>query len=228
MQHLAEGCESGAEFMKLNDGQIYQACAEVLRKRAPLPEQFFDNECARLTNLIRRWLDIESQRQPFTIDAVEREFQLELAGLTFALRVDRIDKVNNQAVVLDYKSSSKSASGATKSPPTDLQLPIYSLLDEQITSVAYACIGDKEVKAVGIGEQALSEANSGALQIKPTPRPWAEQRQQWQLALTDLAQALRDGDATVTPRKGACRYCHLQGLCRINTPTSDESDYEFD
>ena len=228
MQHLAEGCESGAEFMELNDGQIYQACAAVLRKRAPLPEQFFDNECARLTNLIRRWLDIESQRQPFTIDAVEREFQLELAGLTFALRVDRIDKVNNQAVVLDYKSSSKSASGATKSPPTDLQLPIYSLLDEQIASVAYACIGDKEVKAVGIGEQTLSEANSGALQIKPTPRPWAEQRQQWQLALTDLAQALRDGDATVTPRKGACRYCHLQGLCRINTPTSDESDYEFD
>ena len=117
-------------------------------------------------------MDIESQRQPFTIDAVEREFQLKLAGLTFALRVDRIDKVNNQAVVLDYKSSSKSASGATKSPPTDLQLPIYSLLDEQIASVAYACIGDKEVKAVGIGEQSLSEANSGALQIKPTPRPW--------------------------------------------------------
>ena len=142
--------------------------------------------------------------------------------------MDRIDKVNNQAVILDYKSSSKSASGATKSPPTDLQLPIYSLLDEQIASVAYACIGDKEVKAVGIGEQTLSEANSGALQIKPTARPWAEQRQQWQLALTDLAQALRDGDATVTPRKGACRYCHLQGLCRINTPTCDESDYEFD
>jgi RecB family exonuclease len=228
MQHLAEHCKTSTHLTELTEAQIYQACTEVLQRRAPLPEAFFDNECTRLANLVRQWLDIEGQRLPFTIDAVEREFQLELAGLTFALRVDRIDNVNNRAVVLDYKSSSKSASGATKSPPTDLQLPIYSLLDEQIASVAYACISDKAVKAVGIGEQALSEAASGTLQIKPTPEPWTEQRQQWQLALVDLAQALRDGDATVTPRKGACRYCHLQGLCRINTANDEDSVHEFD
>ena len=99
MQHLAEGCESGAELMELNDGQIYQACAAVLRKRAPLPEQFFDNECARLTNLIRRWLDIESQ---LTTIHDRRRTRVSARASGPNLRATRcIDKVNNQAVVLD-------------------------------------------------------------------------------------------------------------------------------
>ena len=90
------------------------------------------------------------------------------------------------------------------------------------------CISDKEVKAVGIGEQPLTDSVTRSLQIKPTPEPWAEQREQWQDTLTQLAQALRDGGATVTPQKGACRYCHLQGLCRINTPFEEDADHEFD
>ena len=228
MQYLAEHCETSEQFVELTDSKIYQACAKVLGGRAPLPQEFFNNECARLADLVRRWLELEIQRQPFAIQAVEQEFQLELAGLTFALRVDRIDQVNNRWVVIDYKSSNKTASGATKSPPTDLQLPIYSLLDEHITSVVYACISDKDVKAVGIGEQPLTDTKSSALLVKPPPQPWAEQRNQWQATLTELAQALHDGAATVTPRKGACRYCHLQGLCRINTPSDEDSDYEYD
>ena len=228
MQHLTERCETSQQMMELTDAEIYLACAQVLGHRAALPAEFLKNEYSRLAALVRRWFDLEAQREPFSIHAIERDFQLELAGLTFALRVDRIDIVNNRSVIIDYKSSSKSASGAVKSPPSDLQLPIYSLIDPEIASVAYACISDKDVKAVGIGEQPLTDSVSRSLQIKPTPEPWAEQRQQWQHTLTQLAQALRDGDATVTPRKGACRHCHLQGLCRINTPFEEDSEHEFD
>ena len=228
MQHLTERCATSQEILELTDAEIYHACSEVLGHRVTLPTEFLKNEYSRLTALVRRWFTLEAQREPFAIHAIEREFQLELAGLTFALRVDRIDKVNNRAVIIDYKSSSKSAAGAIKSPPSDLQLPIYSLIDAEIASVAYACISDKDVKAVGIGEQPLSVSASGALSIRPTPEPWAEQREQWLQTLTQLAQALKEGNATVTPRRGACRYCHLQGLCRVNTAVEESSDNEFD
>ena len=116
---------------------------------------FVANECARLSALIEQWIAIEQLRFPFSIDATEQNYQLNLEGLTFNLRVDRIDRQQETLTIFDYKTSSRSINGATKSPPTDLQLPIYSLLDPDISNVVYACIGDKEVKATGIGEQPL-------------------------------------------------------------------------
>jgi hypothetical protein len=105
-----------------------------------------------------------------------------------------------------------------------VQLPIYSLLNPDISNVAYACIGDKDVKAVGIGEQPLDPANKGELKIHAAKNSWNEQRTLWQQNLSALAQAIRHGDARVTPQKNACRHCHLQGFCRINVTTIEESE----
>ena len=179
-------------------------------QRRPLPTSFVANECARLSALIEQWIAIEQLRFPFSIDATEQNYQLNLEGLTFNLRVDRIDRQQETLTVFDYKTSSRTINGATKSPPTDLQLPIYSLLDPDISNVVYACIGDKEVKATGIGEQPLDSANKGELKIHSPKISWTEQREQWRQTLSELARSIQQGDARVTPQKNACRYCHLQ------------------
>jgi probable DNA repair protein len=224
MQLLGDKCGDREQLLELTSRDINTACRHILSQRRPLPAAFIENECSRLTALIQQWIEIERLRFPFTIEAVEQDYQLDIDGLTFALRVDRIDRQGNSLTVFDYKTSSRTINGATKNPPTDVQLPIYSLLNPDISNVAYACIGDKDVKAVGIGEQPLDPANKRALKIHAAKNSWNEQRTLWQQNLSALAQAIQHGDARVTPQKNACRHCHLQGFCRINVTTIEESE----
>ena len=223
MQLLGNRCSTSEQLVALTSEEIYAACEHVLMQRRPLPTSFVANECARLSALIEQWIAIEQLRFPFSIDATEQNYQLNLEGLTFNLRVDRIDRQQETLTIFDYKTSSRTINGATKSPPTDLQLPIYSLLDPDISNVVYACIGDKEVKATGIGEQPLDSANKGELKIHSPKISWTEQREQWRQTLSELARSIQQGDARVTPQKNACRYCHLQSFCRINAENEDES-----
>ena len=141
--------------------------------------------------LIEQWIAIEELRFPFSIEATEQNYQLSLEGLTFNLRVDRLDRQEETLTVFDYKTSTRSINGATKSPPTDLQVPIYSLLDPDISNVVYACIGDKEVKATGVGAQPLDATNKGVLKIHSPLMSWAEQREQWRTTLAGRGRAAR-------------------------------------
>ena len=155
MQRLGSTYATRTQLLALTAEEIYAACEHVLMQHRPLPELFVANECARLSALIEQWIAIEELRFPFSIKATEQDCQISLEGLTFNLRVDRIDRQEETLTVFDYKTTTRSINGATKSPPTDLQLPIYSLLDPDISNVVYACIGDKEVKATGVGAQPL-------------------------------------------------------------------------
>ena len=101
-------------------------------------------------------------------------------------------------------------------------MPIYSLLDPDISNVVYACIGDKEVKATGVGAQPLDATNKGVLKIHSPLMSWTEQREQWRKTLSELARSIQQGDARVKPQKNACRYCDLQSFCRINAEKLDE------
>ena len=222
MQRLGNTYATRKQLLALTTEEIYAACEHVLMQQRPLPDLFVANECARLSALIEQWIAIEELRFPFSIEATEQNYQLSLEGLTFNLRVDRIDRQEETLTVFDYKTSTRSINGATKSPPTDLQLPIYSLLDPDISNVVYACIGDKEVKATGVGEQPLDATNKGVLKIHSPLMSWSEQREQWHTTLSELARSIQQGDARVTPQKNACRYCDLQSFCRINAEKLDE------
>ncbi len=222
MQRLGNTYATRKQLLALTTEEIYAACEHVLMQQRPLPDLFVANECARLSALIEQWIAIEELRFPFSIEATEQNYQLSLEGLTFNLRVDRIDRQEETLTVFDYKTSTRSINGATKSPPTDLQLPIYSLLDPDISNVVYACIGDKEVKATGVGAQPLDATNKGVLKIHSPLMSWAEQREQWHTTLSELARSIQQGDARVTPQKNACRYCDLQSFCRINAEKLDE------
>lgn len=223
MQRLCEQNQTSQELLQLTTGDIYATCQQVLIQRRPLPRAFVENECRRLTALIEQWMQIEAKRFAFTLHAIEQDYQLQLSKLTFTLRVDRIDRTAGTLSVFDYKSSGRSIAGASNQPPTDIQLPIYSLLDANISNVVYACIGDKDIKAVGLGEQPLDATNKQNLKIQAPSLSWDEQRAQWRHDLSELADAVQQGDARVTPKKNACRHCHLQGLCRVSAVAIDDT-----
>ncbi|EQD54983.1 hypothetical protein B1A_11968, partial [mine drainage metagenome] len=44
---------------------------------------------------------------------------------------------------------------------------------------------------------------------------WDERVEAWKSVLERLAGAFARGEAPVDPKPGACDYCHLHALCRI-------------
>jgi ATP-dependent helicase/DNAse subunit B len=159
---------------------------------------------------------------------LKKKFELDLAGLTLALKVDRIDEIDGQDVIIDYKSSKNSVAGALSEPVIDPQLPAYALLSDKVAGVYFASIKNQEVRVDGIAAPSgsLVDSTTKGFTIKnpdgknlnntESRLDWADKVSSWKLELTELAQAIAAGEASVTPTKDACKYCHLTSLCRIN------------
>ena len=73
-------------------------------------------------------LALERTRPPFAVVETERELHGQIGGLDLRLRVDRVDRVGDQLVVIDYKSGAIRKApwrGARMEAP---QLPLYAVL----------------------------------------------------------------------------------------------------
>ncbi|HEV2199837.1 MAG TPA: PD-(D/E)XK nuclease family protein [Bryobacteraceae bacterium] len=174
-------------------------------------------EQARLEGLLRKWLDVESKRQPFTVIQSENARTVAISGLKLEIRVDRIDRYDDGThAILDYKTSDGlSTSMWTGTRPEAPQLPLYATSsDEPISEVAFAQIATGSVMWEGLRGKALQE-----------------QLPRWDAVLKKLAGDFLNGRAEVDP-DGAirpCGRCHLHGLCRVKElgkqqPPGDDRD----
>ena len=201
-----------AEFDR--DRVFLAAEQALIRLRMQLPALFAHYERARIAQLIFAWLEVEQAREPFSIDALERSFEITLGALQLTVRVDRLDRIkaSGQLVVIDYKSGRVTTKDMIEPPLTQLQLPIYSLVDEEIYGAFYASIRQNRIAFTGV---CSPEADPGSARCVVMPRPWAEQISLWRAELTGIANDFMQGYAAVKPAKGACEYCNLQRVCRV-------------
>ena len=191
-----------------------------------LPPAIAAAEASRIAVIGMQWIEsYERPRPAFVVTATEAATTLTLSGLTFSLRLDRIDALEGGgSAIIDYKA------GAVDAPrrwfaarPRAPQLGVYALAlaaaapPVSLRAVAYAKLKAGEIRALGL---AADDAAWPAL-AKPSsirePNTWEGVERWWRAHLTPLATELRDGVATVTPRdSGApCRTCGFQPLCRI-------------
>ncbi len=216
---------------QISTAEIEKQCRLVLKTHRGLPKSFIENEVWRITDLVQQWLALETQRRPFKVSGIEQNFELDLGGSTFSLKIDRVDQVDDHEVIIDYKSNSNTVGGALSEPISDPQLPAYALLSGKVAGVYFASIKDQKVNVDGIADLSgnLVASSSKGFSIKNpdgknlnsadgpnTQVSWQEKVTQWKLELTELAQDIAMGKADVAPSKGACEYCHLTSLCRIN------------
>ena len=133
------------------------------------------------------------------------------------LRIDRLDRVGDDLVIVDYKSAKVSAGAALSEQVNAPQLPLYSLINKDITGVYYAQVKRDAQKLVGVGNASTQLVSAKHRQIKTTKPDcgWENQRSIWQGQLENLAAQIGSGDARVDPQPSACRYCHLKPLCRV-------------
>ena len=204
-----------------------------LRER--MPHRYLELEEQRLTRLVSEWLDYEATRIDFEVVETEVKHTISLAGLTFELRLDRIDRlVDGSLLVVDYKSGYVSPTSWDLPRPEDVQLPLYAgfALDEgqELGGLVFAKVrvGDKEFAGrVGDAKATLLAGLSNTSGLVKCSLG-AEQLIDWRAYIEELAKDFLTGRAEVDPRDypKTCQYCGLQSLCRIqeNQDSLDSED----
>lgn len=221
------------ELETLNDRALFVADhvhRAILREvrsnlRARMPRAYLELEEQRLVRLIGEWLDFESTRVAFEVLKTEDKRSVHIAGLTFDLRLDRIDRLNDGTLlVIDYKSGDVRPNSWDLPRPDDVQLPLYAGFalnpeTEPLGGLAFAkvrtgnscfagCVGDARATLL----PALKSRD--ALVGKPFE---AEMLIDWRDHIEQLARDFLAGRADVNPRDypKTCERCGLQTLCRI-------------
>lgn len=201
------------ERRALIDAAIATARAEVLSHADRWSVRLVDLECARLQGLLQRWLELESQRPPFRVLGVEQRQEWSEAGLTFTLRIDRIDQLEDgRTLLLDYKTGEADTKNWFGDRPAEPQMLLYATaLNPSPAVMTFGLLN-----AEGCGFKGLSSVPLALPKLVPVA-DWRVQLKSWRQILARLAQAFADGDARVDPLdRQTCDRCHLHALCRID------------
>jgi probable DNA repair protein len=228
-----EGIRNHAELLGLNDldafvqGHVRDIFARELRPhlRQVMPWRYLELEEQRLTRLVTEWLQYEATRVAFGVAETEAERTIAIAGLTFNLRLDRIDRLcDGSLLVIDYKTGDVSSHSWDLPRPDDVQLPLYAgfAIDrerEVLGGLLFAKVKPGELAFTGrIGDAAgtLFPGLSRMSSLMKFPFT-AEDLLDWRDCIEQLARDFVQGRAEVSPRDypETCRYCDLQVLCRI-------------
>ncbi len=165
---------------------------------------FTKNEKSRILKIVHQFIKIEKEREPFAVLSTEKSVDVNIAGLKFTTRLDRLDEVEGgDKVIYDYKIGQTSVNqwfGETIAEP---QLPIYAVTNNT-QGIAFIQLNADKVQIKGVFR---SEMESSV--------QWDETINTWQQTLNLTSQNLQAGIATVLPDKKACQYCEYDSLCRV-------------
>lgn len=226
------GLRTLTDLQKLSDrasfvaDHVHRVFRQKIRPnlRARMPRAYLELEEQRLIRLISEWLGYESTRAEFTVVETEAQQTVHLAGLTFDLRLDRVDRLNDDTLlVIDYKSGDVSPKSWDLPRPDDVQLPLYAGFalpsDEILGGLAFAKLRTGKISFAGrIGDaRATLQPSLGATSTLVREPLTAEQLIDWRSLIEQLARDFLAGRAAVDPREypKTCERCGLQTLCRI-------------
>jgi ATP-dependent helicase/DNAse subunit B len=189
-----------------------------------MPSRYLELEAKRLTRLVTEWLDFESTRVDFAVVETEAKHTVELAGLTFDLRLDRTDRLDDDSLlVIDYKTGPVATKSWDLPRPDDVQLPLYAGFalkeDDLLGGLVFAKIRSNDPSFAGyIGDPQATLlpglSNASAL-VKSKFE--VEMLIDWKQRIEQLALDFLNGRAEVDPRDypKTCEHCGLETLCRV-------------
>ena len=213
-----------SSFVAMHVHRVFQnELHPELRER--MPRRYLELEEMRLIALVTEWLDYEAARLPFTVAETEVKRTVHLAGLTFDLRLDRIDRINDGSLlVIDYKTGDVSPKSWELPRPDDVQLLLYAGFalnprNEELGGLVFAKVRPGKPEFAGLLRDArttLIAKLSGNTNLVKKPLS-DELLLNWKKYIEQLAKDFLTGSAEVTPREypKTCERCGLQSLCRI-------------
>jgi probable DNA repair protein len=194
-------------------GPAIERAADAAVKELQLEGRFAELERARLARIAREWLEVEKARPPFEVVAVERPQNVEVAGMTFAGRIDRMDRAAGGHVLIDYKTGGNPTPAKWRPPrPDEPQVPLYAVTaKEEIAAVAFAKLGAGRKRFMGFSR------DKNFLPDVDAAKNWPSLLAEWKREAESLGAGFAAGEARVDPKRElqTCRYCDLQTLCRV-------------
>ena len=232
------------QLLSLSGEQLNQIVEEVvntarqafeLQLSAVTASEIIQIEADKLQLQIFQWLEIEKQREPFSV-VTEIEKTLSLSGLDFKFRVDRIDTNSiGDIEIIDYKTGNTDFKKWLGKRPEEAQMPAYVLAceDESIDSLSYAQIKTGKITRSGVWfnrekpedyrfiEQTAEGIKDKTKLIKTKSGLIDNETdlfQQWRINLEHIADKILSGDMPVSPKNESesCRYCEYSEFCRIS------------
>jgi|SRR5882672_5425773 len=226
MRSLWELLKDSESLKKDVDPFIEQAAAAAV-KELKLEGRIADLERARLARLAREWLEVEKGRPDFSVLHLEEKRTLEFAGLEFAARIDRMDKLASGGhAIIDYKTGGNITPRRWDPPrPDEPQLALYAVAaKEEITAVAFAKVRPGEMRFMGYSR------DDKAIPKVQKAKAWQPLLQAWKNEAESLGASFARGEAGVDPKKDlmTCRYCGLETLCRVYEKINVLAEEEFE
>lgn len=194
-------------------------------------QAYVDVQRARLRNLLGPWLELELNRDPFSVKLSEKSFSdVRIGPLRLNVRVDRVDVGEGGEIIIDYKTGVAKPSDWQSDRPDAPQLPLYAVLataahpEMQLADVAFAQIrAGKDMALEGFARKVTTEQKK----LSRRSQSLEEQLDTWRRVLTNLAEDFHRGDARVDPKQypRTCSNCAQRILCRLD-PTAFDEDFD--
>jgi ATP-dependent helicase/nuclease subunit B len=187
--------------------------------------EFRTLEQERLQDTVQAMLQLDLERTiPFEVEQREQLANVEIGGVHMSIRKDRVDRLaDGSCVIVDYKSSAKTAKTWEGERPDEPQIPVYAVTEHgNIAAVAFAILESGKISYKGYAETddvlPSLKAFQGDKRNNPAGQPLAQHISQWNAPLAALAEEYRAGVAEVAPKKRSqtCKHCTLQTFCRIS------------
>ncbi|MEO0367097.1 MAG: PD-(D/E)XK nuclease family protein, partial [Pseudomonadota bacterium] len=135
------------------DASVADAVASAFRREFVEAESAYRAalryEERRARELLRAFVELESERTDLEIVALEAPLSLLLAGIDFQLRADRIDRLPTGDLIMDYKTGTRDADAAITRGDFDriTQLAVYALAAD--VAPAAVCLATLHPKHIG-------------------------------------------------------------------------------
>lgn len=236
------GIRDHAALVAISDLRAFveQHVRAVLRDKMPpaardeMPQRYLQLEETRLIELVTNWLRFEATRIPFVAEETELEAHAAIHGLALRLRLDRIDRLADGALlVIDYKTGNVSPTSWELPRPNDVQLPLYAGFGlnretEPLGGLVFAKVRAGEHGFAGRVHDAKNQLLPGlGSQSALVKRPFtAEELIDWRDYIEQMALDFVAGHAEVDPREYpvTCEHCGLEALCRVRENRARESE----
>jgi probable DNA repair protein len=203
----------GSDGLKGDVEPAIERSASKAVDEAKLEEPMASLERQRLAKLAREWLEVERDREPFEVVAMEDKRKLSVAGLEINGRIDRLDRLASGGhALIDYKAGRPTPNDWMGERPDDPQLPLYALnAAEDVAALAFAKLKTGEMRYMGFSR------TKDALPKVAAAKDWTALVAGWNGELEALGAGFAAGEARVDPKKmlQTCRTCDLQPLCRV-------------
>ena len=218
--------KSSSLVSALNEKELSKKIQEITHKNISIEKknyprilsEFFNIEEMRLISYLEKWIHHELKRGDFEVKETEKNIPIHLGCLNFNIKIDRIDEVNQNNIVIDYKSgTTKTLNEWFLNAYGELQMPFYALFasNKPIDAIAIGVINAAKPQWIGIGRdkdllQGIKDSTATQYQS------WDDLIGFWKCRIDDAIKSYESGNAAVKfTREKDIAYCQVKPILRL-------------